>query len=113
MAPSKDVVPKPLRTSFPKAPFATVDVGKKSIQFALHQELLASHSPLFPAALKGGIAEAEANMVDLGEVDVHTFEFFVHLLYFQRLPGSDDDAELYALWNGDFGVALARRRGAV
>jgi hypothetical protein len=113
MAPSKDVVRKPLRIPYPKTPFATVNVGMKSTQVAIHQELLASHSPLFPAALKGGIAEAEAKMVDLGEVDVHTFEFFVHLLYNQRLPGSDDDAELYALWNGDVSVALARRRGAV
>lgn len=90
---------------------STLERSRPSSLFT--RSFLASHSPLYPAALKGSNAEAEAKMVDLGEVDVHTFDFFVHLLYFQRLPGSDDDAELYALWSGDVGVALARRRGAM
>jgi hypothetical protein len=51
---------------------STLERSRPSSLFT--RSFLASHSPLYPAALKGSNAEAEAKMVDLGEVDVHTFD---------------------------------------
>ncbi|KAF2449204.1 hypothetical protein P171DRAFT_480311 [Karstenula rhodostoma CBS 690.94] len=64
--------------------FATVFVGSSKARFVVHEELLAHYSEFFRAALQGGFAEAETKTITLDDVAPHTFELFVHWLYYQR-----------------------------
>jgi hypothetical protein len=52
--------------------------------------------------LTGGFKESEDKIVRLDEEqNGQIFEFFVHWLYYQRLPNKDDTAELYNAWADD------------
>ncbi|KAF2625324.1 hypothetical protein BU25DRAFT_473880 [Macroventuria anomochaeta] len=90
------------RISARNAKFATVLVGSQHVKFTVHQDLLAFHSPFFRAALIGNFQEAQNKSVTLEEEDPQTFEFFVHWLYYKRLPNeADAPVELLSIWAGE------------
>ncbi|KAJ8110299.1 hypothetical protein OPT61_g6824 [Boeremia exigua] len=86
------------RISAQNAQFATVLVGKESVPFVVHEALLTHHSPFFRAALNGGFEEATTKTVHLTLATTKIFEFFVHWLYYQRIPNNNDDPDLFAAW---------------
>lgn len=87
------------RNRGPNARFATVLVGPEKTRFVVHQDLIAHHSDFFKAALTGNFKEAAEKTVALTEEDPVFFEFFVHWLYYQKLPTKDDaDVNLLGQW---------------
>jgi hypothetical protein len=74
-------------------------VGSEKARFTVHEELLTYHSLYFRAALTGGFKEAEDKVVTLADESGLVVEFFIHWLYYQRLPNADDHADLYGAWN--------------
>ncbi|KAH8730249.1 hypothetical protein GQ44DRAFT_823580 [Phaeosphaeriaceae sp. PMI808] len=98
------------RISAPRSPFATVIVGQDQERFVVHEHLLTTHSKFFRAALTGRFKESKDKVVMLAEEDSSFFEFFIHWLYYRRLPEKDslDDEELVSHWRGkDSGISNA------
>ncbi|KAF3039154.1 hypothetical protein E8E12_004188 [Didymella heteroderae] len=99
MASSNALARLPPRISAYGAKFATIVAtgtdGDRS--FIVHEELLKYHSSFFRAALDGNFKEAETRELCV-EAPPHTVEFFVHWLYYQRLPIEQDHPDLFKLW---------------
>ena len=76
--------------------FATVIVGPEERRFVVHEAILNHYSKFFRKAFTAEFEEAKSKTITLAEDSILTFEFFVHWLYFQRLPNPDmhDDPEL-------------------
>jgi len=89
------------RRSRKSAKFANVLVGTEQAKFTVHEDLLTHHSPFFRKALQGSFKEAEDKTVTLTEECPKIFEFFMHWLYYNRLPADNDTADLLDMWEGE------------
>lgn len=82
--------------SSPDPVFATILVGPDKKRFIVHETVLVHHSEYFRAALTSGFSEAKDKTITIEDACAETFEFFVHWLYYQRVPSkkNHDNPEL-------------------
>lgn len=69
-----------------KEGLVTVKVGPQQQQYRIHQTLITHHSEYFRIVFNGSWKEADENSVTLEDIELATFDIFVHWLYTQNMP---------------------------
>jgi hypothetical protein len=98
-----------------KGEIVTIFISPKKKRYLIHKDIICHHSEYFQSAYNGHWKESDEG-VTLEDVEVKTFDVFVHWLYMQSLPlghedfnhiTDDEEGESgYGVGNGDWEYGL-------